>query len=92
MKFEVLALGMSGSGTAEEYMRYLNFGVDYSPDMVILAFLTGNDFLDNSKVLSPESHVFYFVFDKNKNLVLDRSVIDDYQRSLNTSKTTVSKS
>ncbi len=81
MKFEVLALGMNGSGTAEEYMRYLDFGVDYSPDMVILAFLTGNDFSDNSRFLSPGSHAFYFAFDENKNLVLDRSVIDDYQRS-----------
>ena len=81
MKFEVLALGMNGFGTAEEYMRYLDFGVDYSPDMVILAFLTGNDFSDNSRFLSPGSHAFYFAFDENKNLVLDRSVIDDYQRS-----------
>ena len=44
-KFEVLNLGQSGFGTADEYMRYLNFGVQYSPDLVLLAFLTGNDFL-----------------------------------------------
>jgi hypothetical protein len=50
--------------------------------LVILALLTGNDFLDNSKVLSSGGHEFYFVFDKNYNLVLDRSVIDNYQRSL----------
>ncbi len=82
IRFEVLALGQSGFGTAEEYMRYVNFGVKYSPNLVILAFLTGNDFLGNSKFLSPESHQFYFVFDKNHNPVLDRSVIDNYQRSL----------
>jgi len=84
LRFEVLNLGQSGFGTAEEYMRYVNFGVQYSPDLVILAFLTGNDFLDNSKFLSQpyESHMFYFVFDKNNNLVLDRSFIDNYQRSL----------
>src|SRR5215510_3744411 len=82
IRFEVLNLGQSGFGTADEYMRYVNFGVKYSPDLVILAFLTGNDFLDNSKILSNESHGFYFVFDKNHNLVLDRSVIDNYQRSL----------
>jgi hypothetical protein len=82
VRFEVLNLGQSGFGTAEEYMKYVNFGVQYSPDLVILALLTGNDFIDNSKVLSPESHAFYFVFDKNHNLVLDRSVIDNYQRSL----------
>src|SRR5712691_10503257 len=63
-------------------MRYVDFGVEYSPDLVILAFLTGNDFLDNSKFLSSESHECYFVFDNNNNLVLDRSRIDDYQTHL----------
>jgi hypothetical protein len=82
MRFEVLNLGQSGFGTADEYMRYVNFGVKYSPDLVILAFLSGNDFQDNSKFFSPESHLFYFAFDKNHNLVIDRSVIDNYQRSL----------
>ena len=82
IRFEVLNLGQGGLGTAEEYMRYVNFGVQYSPDLVILPFLTGNDFLDNSKFLSPGSHAFYFVFDKDNNLVLDRSVIDSYQKSL----------
>jgi len=82
MRFEVLNLGQSGFGTADEYMRYVNFGVKYSPDLVILAFLTGNDFQDNSKFFSPDSHLFYFTLDQNNNLVLDRSVIDNYQRRL----------
>jgi hypothetical protein len=82
IRFEVLNLGQSGFGTADEYMRYLNFGVKYAPDLVILAFLTGNDFLDNSKFLSQESHGFYFIFDKNHNLILDQSVLNNYQRSL----------
>jgi len=50
--------------------------------MVVLAFLSGNDFLDNSRYLSPGDHLFYFVYDANKNLVLDRSVVDDYEKSL----------
>src|SRR5919108_559664 len=45
-KFEVINLGQSGFGTADEYMRYVNFGAKYDPDLVILAFLTGNDFRD----------------------------------------------
>src|SRR5262249_24782497 len=49
-RFEVLNLGQSGFGTADEYMRYLNFGVNYTPDLVLLAFLTGNDFRNNSKI------------------------------------------
>jgi hypothetical protein len=81
-RFEVLNLGQSGFGTAEEYMRYMNFGVQYSPDLVILAFFTGNDFLNNSKLLSAEKHEFYFVFDRNHQLLLDRSIIDNYQRNM----------
>src|SRR4029434_8840365 len=38
------------------------------------------------RVLSSGGHEFYFVFDKNRNLVLGRSVIDDYQRNLSLPK------
>jgi hypothetical protein len=81
-RFEVLNLGQSGFGTADEYMRYVNFGSKYSPDLVILAFLTGNDFQDNSKILSGGETRFYFVFDSNGNLVLDRSLFDEYEKHL----------
>ena len=77
-RFEVLALGQSGFGTTEEYMRYLNYGVRYSPDIVILAFMTWNDFRENSKVLNLEKIVFYFVPDEHGELVLDRSTLDNY--------------
>lgn len=77
-RFEVLALGQSGFGTADAYMRYLEHGVRYSPDMVILAFLTGNDVHNNSKVLNLEKIGFYFVMDERGTLELDRSLLDDY--------------
>jgi len=76
VRFEVLALGESGFGTADEYMRYLNFGVEYSPDLVLLVVTTANDIQDNSKFLSRENPRFYFIFDKNGTLVLDRSALD----------------
>jgi len=81
-QFEVLALGQSGFGTAEEFVRYLNFGLAYNPDLVVVAFLTGNDFQDNSRFLNRESVGFYFSFDHSHNLVLDRSLIDGYESSL----------
>ena len=62
-------------------MRYLDFGVDYSPDMVILAFLTGNDFSDNSRFSARGATRSILPSTKTQNLVLDRSVIDDYQRN-----------
>lgn len=80
--FEVLALGESGFGTADEYMRYLDFGVAYSPDLVILAFTIGNDIRNNSKLLNRENVAFYFGLDQENNLVLDRSIFNEYQNSL----------
>jgi lysophospholipase L1-like esterase len=83
-RFEVISLGQSGFGTADEYIRYLDVGVEYSPDLVVLAFLTGNDFGDNSRLMNPEGLGvrFYYVFDKDRNLVLDRSLIDAYEKNL----------
>lgn len=78
----MIALGQSGFGTADAYMRYVNFGVKYSPDLVILAFLTGNDFRDNSKVLSRDVLAYYFVFDDNGQLVLDSSGYEEYERGM----------
>ena len=81
-RVEVLALGQSGFGTADAYMRYVNWGVKYSPDLVILAFLTGNDFRNNSKILNREALAYYFVSDDKGNLVLDDSSLEEYERSL----------
>jgi hypothetical protein len=80
-RFEVLSLGESGFGTAEEYIRYLNFGVAYEPDLVILAFTTGNDFRNNSRLLNQDRMGFYYRFDDHRNLVLDRSLVDAYDNS-----------
>jgi lysophospholipase L1-like esterase len=85
-RFEVLNLGQSGFGTADEYMRYLNFGVKYRPDLVLLAFLTGNDIRNNAKILNREELGFYFVLDKSGQLVLDRSIVEDYEQSLTSAK------
>ena len=81
-KFEVLNLGQSGFGTADAYMRYLNFGVKYSPDLVILGFLTGNDISDNSKFLNRENVAFYFAFDEYGKLLLDSAQFERYEKTL----------
>jgi hypothetical protein len=81
-RFEVLALGQMGFGTADEYVRYLNFGVDYDPDLVVVAFFTGNDFINNSKFLNREQVAFYYAFDNHHDLVLDRSLVDAYENNL----------
>jgi hypothetical protein len=81
-RFEVISLGQSGSGTADEYIRYLNFGLAYDPDLVVLAFTTGNDFRNNSRFLSQETIGSYFAFNDDGQLVLDRSLLDTYEKGL----------
>ena len=77
-----MSLGQSGFGTADAYMRFLNFAIHYSTDLVLLAFLTGNDFRNNSKILNKEKVAFNFDFDENGDLILDRSAFHKYQKSL----------
>jgi hypothetical protein len=49
---EVINLGVSGYGTAQELLALRKWGWGYQPDIVLLAFLTGNDISDNSKELN----------------------------------------
>lgn len=78
---EVLAMGQSGFGTASELMRYLDFGADYRPDVVLLAFYAGNDVRDNSRLLSGDAPAFYFSRDPDGALRLDRSRIEALERA-----------
>jgi len=47
-KFEVLNFGIAAFGTGQEYLLLKEYGFKYRPDLVILAFLTLNDVLNNS--------------------------------------------
>lgn len=85
VKFEVLNLGQSGFGTADEYVRYEKFGVNYSPDLVLLAFVTGADFRTNSKSFNTELS-YFFDMDAEGNLNLDDSRYTEYERTYSAGK------
>ncbi len=46
-EIEIINLGKSGFGTDREYLTLKHIGLEYNPDLVILAFLTGNDVRNN---------------------------------------------
>jgi hypothetical protein len=72
-KVEVINFGVSGYGTAQELMTLRYKVWAYSPDIVILAFLTGNDITDNLRAFgSADPMRPYFVY-RNGELVLDES-------------------
>lgn len=50
---EVISMGVSGYGTASEYLWYRDAGRAYKPDLVLLSFYPGNDIRNNSPTLEP---------------------------------------
>ena len=69
---EAINFGVSGYGTAQELLVLRHYVWDYSPDMVILAFFTGNDVQNNNRILQDDPFRPYFVHQDGK-LVLDNS-------------------
>ncbi len=71
-KVEVINFGVGGYGTAQELLTLRRHVWKYDPDIVLLAFLTGNDITDNSMALRKNPTVPYFEL-KNGKLALDKS-------------------
>jgi hypothetical protein len=63
---EVINFGVNGYGTAQEYLTLKNWAVKYHPDLVLLAFFTGNDFTDNSLALGKHEGRPYFALKDGK--------------------------
>ena len=57
---EVLNFSVSGYGTAQELLTLRNNALKYSPDIVLLAFYTGNDVWNNNRALDDHPDRVYF--------------------------------
>lgn len=76
-KVEVINLGVSGFGTDQELLALRHYGLRYQPDLVILAFLTGNDVRNNHRPLEERANGEpvrkpYFTLDSQGRLVMHR--------------------
>lgn len=69
---EIINFGVSGYGTAQELITLRRKVWDYAPDIVLLAFCTGNDITDNSRALK-RTEIPYFVYSDGDRLALDNS-------------------
>lgn len=57
---EVMNFGVSGYGTAQEYLQLESVASRYQPDLVLLAFTNGNDLRNNSwKLETDKERPFY---------------------------------
>ena len=57
---EVLNFGVSGYGTAQELLTLRHRVWPYAPDIVILAFVSGNDIRNNSRILEQDQRRPFF--------------------------------
>jgi hypothetical protein len=74
-RVEVINFGVSGFGTAQEYLMLESVAIRYRPDLVLLQFTDGNDVRNNSIALEPEKRRPFFRFDQRGELVLDASFV-----------------
>jgi len=74
---EVINFGVSGYGTGQALLKLRNHVWDYSPDIVLLAFFTGNDIINNSRELARYKFTPFFYL-KEDRLVLDKSAINTF--------------
>lgn len=79
-RVEVLNFGLGGSGTAQQYLLLQSRVWKYRPDLVLLAFLTGNDISDNVRALKGASRAAYYVHDADGRLVLDPEFLAKRER------------
>lgn len=68
----VINFGVTEYSTAQELITLRNNVWEYEPDIILLAFYSGNDISDNSKKLSRKDYRPFFYY-KNNSLELDNS-------------------
>jgi hypothetical protein len=72
-QIEVLNFGVSGYGTAQEYLMLESTAIRYQPDLVLLQFTNGNDVRNNSFALEPEKDRPFFMLAGDGALRIDES-------------------
>ena len=72
-QIEVLNFGISGYGTAQEYLMLESTAIRYQPDLVLLQFTNGNDVRNNSFALEPEKERPFFMLGADGALRIDES-------------------
>jgi hypothetical protein len=72
-RIEVLNFGVSGYGTAQQYVMLESHAMRYSPDLVLLQFTNGNDVRDNHQMLSHEKARPFFMLERDGGVRLDES-------------------
>lgn len=85
-RVEVINFGVSSFGTAQQLLTLRHKVWKYSPDIVVLAFTTGNDIKDNSRALAQDPDLRAYFVNHDGRLIPDMSFLQSSrfrrQRSL----------
>lgn len=76
-RIEVLNFGVSGYGTAQEFVTLQSQAIRYRPDLVLLQFTNGNDVRNNSFALEPEKYQPFYRSGPDGALRIDESFLSD---------------
>ncbi len=71
--YEVINCGVSGYGTAQEFLLLQNYLIPLNPDAVLLAFFPENDVRNNNRALEGDLARPYFTLAESGDLVSDNS-------------------
>lgn len=69
LRFEVLNMGMTGYGTAEELLTLKHRALELESDLVLLFFYSGNDLFNNSRELDAEPNSPHYDLDESGELI-----------------------
>ena len=72
---EIINFGITEYGTTQQYLTLQKIW-KYDPDIILLAFFSGNDIADNYKSLSRKKYRPYFQFNKKNEVEVDDSFLD----------------
>lgn len=72
---EVINTGVSGYGTAQEYLTLQHRVWDYKPDLILLCVLPANDIRNNSKSLEADQNRPFYRLEQDQ-LVLDKTFLE----------------
>jgi hypothetical protein len=71
-RVEVINFGQAGFGTAQELLAWRHRALKYAPDVVLLAFFTGNDVADNSPSMMQFPYNPYFTLEDGQLVLHDK--------------------
>jgi hypothetical protein len=78
-RVEAINFGQSGFGTAQELLALRHRAWKYEPDVVLLAFFTGNDVADNSPALMEHDYNPFFRLQDGQLVLHDRRTRERWQ-------------